>query len=132
MRTIIAGSRSYSKQDKGETLDDFIKRLQLEKRRVFETLDEINGYSTTAITTVICGLAKGPDVWGKQWAESRGIPVEDYPADWSTYGKAAGMIRNREMAMVSDQLVVFWDGTSRGTRNMVEQAAGFNLKIHVR
>ena len=36
------------------------------------------------------------------------------------HDKAAGPIRNRQMAEYADYLIAFWDGESRGTRNMIE------------
>ena len=72
------------------------------------------------ITEVVCGLAKGADIFGRKWAVlEKKVPVKDFPADWATYGKAAGPIRNGEMAEYGDALIAFlWDG-SRGTGNMI-------------
>ena len=41
------------------------------------------------------------------------------------------MVRNREMLEAADAVVVFWDGVSKGTANMVEitQKAGLPLRI---
>lgn len=70
---------------------------------------------------VVCGCAKGADTLGERYAKERGYAVERYPADWEKHGKAAGPKRNAEMASVSDACVVFWDGVSRGSANMIEQ-----------
>lgn len=43
---------------------------------------------------IIHGDARGADRLCRDWAVSRGIPHEAYPADWGVYGKAAGAIRN--------------------------------------
>jgi hypothetical protein len=71
------------------------------------------------ITEVVCGECRGPDLMGKAWANQRGIPVKSFPADWSQHGRAAGPKRNAAMADYADAAVVFWDGTSRGTANMI-------------
>ncbi len=60
-------------------------------------LDQAIAQSGYEITAVLCGGARGPDSWGKDWAEKRGIPVVDYPADWDKYGRSAGMVRNAKM-----------------------------------
>jgi hypothetical protein len=39
-------------------------------------------------------------------------------ADWGTHGKAAGPIRNKEMAELGDSLLLIWDGKSKGSLNM--------------
>ena len=74
-----------------------------------------------AISEVVCGMAKGADLLGKRWAESKRIPVKEFPADWNRYGRSAGPIRNAQMRDYADALIVFiWDG-SRGSANMLKQ-----------
>jgi hypothetical protein len=43
----------------------------------------------------------------------------------------AGPIRNGEMAKYADALIVFWDGKSRGTKNMIDLAERYGLKVRV-
>lgn len=78
------------------------------------------------------GGANGADRLGERWAFNMGVWLEVYPADWNTYGKAAGAIRNKEMAAKADILIAFWDGKSPGTRNMIEHAIyTYNLETHI-
>ena len=73
------------------------------------------------VNSVICGMARGADTLGRLWAEQQEIPVQHFPADWNRYGRAAGPIRNRQMAEVADALIVFiWDN-SKGSENMLKQ-----------
>ena len=69
---------------------------------------------------IVCGMAEGVDMLGYRWAEKNGVWVERFPANWKKFGKRAGILRNREMAEYADALLAFWDGWSRGTRNMIE------------
>lgn len=46
---------------------------------------------------VIVGRARGADTLSKAAALFNGIAVEGYGADWDTYGRAAGPIRNQQM-----------------------------------
>ena len=59
------------------------------------------------------------------------IEVIEYPADWDKYGKSAGYIRNREMADVCDCAVIFWNGLSRGTANMIKLMRNRNKPVYV-
>jgi hypothetical protein len=72
------------------------------------------------IAEVVSGGAKGADQFGEQWAESRGIPVRRFPADWKAHGRAAGPIRNRKMAEYADAVALFPGG--RGTESMRKEA----------
>ena len=76
-------------------------------------------------------MAKGADTIGEQYAHERGYTVERFPADWQQYGKAAGPIRNRQMVDNADALIVFWDGQSAGTRNMIMMAKKKGLAVRI-
>lgn len=108
MRVIIAGTR------KGINEEGVIKVIE---------------NSPFKITEVVCGEASGVDTYGKNWALRNNIPVKSFPADWDKHNKAAGPIRNGEMAKYADVLVAVWDGKSRGTKNMIDQAIKHGLHI---
>lgn len=73
------------------------------------------------VTEVVSGGASGVDYIGEALAEKSGLPVKKFPADWKKHGRAAGPIRNRQMAEYADALLAVWDGKSRGTQNMIEE-----------
>ena len=49
----------------------------------------------------------------------------------SGHGRAAGPIRNKEMANNADALIAFWDGQSRGTRSMINLARKMGLQVAI-
>lgn len=63
----------------------------------------------------------GADLAGEEYAEFYDIPVKAFPADWKKHGRAAGPIRNREMAEYADALLLLWDGKSRGSASMKKE-----------
>jgi hypothetical protein len=68
---------------------------------------------------VVSGGAKGVDLIGEFYADRLGVKVSRFDADWDKYKKAAGHIRNGEMAKYADALLALWDGASPGTTSMV-------------
>lgn len=110
MKTIIAGSRDITD---------------------ITLLAEAIAQSGFAITEVVCGMAKGADRIGIDWATEQGIPVKAFPADWTRYGRGAGPVRNREMAEYADALIALWDGKSRGTKHMINLAKQQGLPTYV-
>jgi len=114
MKLIIAGGRDFDCFDTVET-----------EVSILYPLDD------TGWIEIVSGAAKGADTLGLKLAEMYGMPTKQFPADWDSYGKAAGPLRNREMAGYADALVAFWDGKSRGTKNMITEALNHGLEVHV-
>ena len=101
MKTIIAGGRNYKLTPLDYTFLSITR-------------------SVLPITEVVSGCARGVDTAGEQWAFENGLSVMRMPAALGEYGKAAGPIRNSEMAQYADALVVFPGG--RGTADMITKA----------
>lgn len=84
------------------------------------------------ITQVVSGMARGVDSLAVRWASANNIPVMPFPANWDEYKKAAGPIRNKQMADYADELLAVWDGESRGTKNMIDQMNSLGKPISIR
>lgn len=97
----------------------------------YELLEEVMRSSDIVPTEIISGGASGVDKLGEQWAEENNLPIHQFYADWSIHGKSAGPIRNRQMAENADALIALWDGQSRSTQDMIEQAVSKKLYIEV-
>lgn len=80
---------------------------------------------------IVSGRCYGVDLLGERYASERKFKIKAFPADWSVYGQGAGIIRNEQMAKYADALIAIWDGSSRGTANMIANAAAENLLIRV-
>ena len=61
----------------------------------------------------------------------RKCPYVPNTPDWAKFGKAAGPIRNKTMAENGDALIAVWDGTSRGTKSMIDLAQKLGLKVFI-
>ncbi len=81
--------------------------------------------------TVCSGGANGADKLGERFARDFKLQLRIFEADWGGLGKSAGPVRNREMAEWADTLVAYWDGKSRGTKNMISEALKNGLEVHV-
>lgn len=112
MRTIIAGSR---------TITDY------------KFVSTIIRDSNFKISVIISGGAKGVDSLGVRYAKENGIPYELFIPDWKKYGKRAGIIRNCEMGDTASGLIAIWDGSSRGTKHMIDYAMNSKriLWVHI-
>lgn len=105
MKTIIAGGRDYLL-----TPEDWCYLYNLE------------------ITEVVSGGATGADAGGEEYAVKHNIPIKRFPADWEKHGRAAGPIRNAQMADYADAVVLFPGG--KGTNSMFKIATAAGLIIY--
>ena len=108
-KLIIAGTRGY--KIKEEELGSFIG----------EKLPSL----------VLSGCSGKVDLAGEEWAIKNEVNIGYFPAMWTKFGLAAGPMRNREMASRATHLLAFWNGKSKGTANMIWEAAKKNLIIKI-
>ena len=117
-KVIIAGSRTAS----GAYIYSLLERK----------LDSILKHkAVTHDIVIVSGTARGADLLGEKYAQSRSFQVERYPADWNRFGKRAGYIRNETMAQNADALVALWDGESQGTKHMIDIAGQHFLPTRI-
>ena len=76
---------------------------------------------------IVEGCARGVDTIAQHWAYANKCEVEEHPADWDVYGKAAGFIRNEAMVKCSDYCLILWDGSSKGTKHDIDLCEKYNL-----
>jgi len=114
-KLIVAGGRNFS--------DRVVMHMAI--YRIINT--SLAGKDVTFVT----GMARGADMLGRAIALDNGFPVVEMPADWDKHGRSAGYVRNAEMADVADGLLAFWDGSSRGTKGMIDVARKKGLEVWV-
>lgn len=155
LRIIIAGSRFFEDYNLFEsTMFKVLFHLNKEYPQYNilvinkeERLFKINPCSLE----IISGMAKGADTLAVKFANKYNLALKEFPADWNnldvlpcrvitnsygSYNALAGHKRNRDMAVYASSddafgvLVLFWDGKSKGSKNMKSQAVAFGLEIY--
>lgn len=112
MKVIISGGRNFN-----------------DYKHLCQVCDTILSKQTEV--EIVSGTANGADKLGEKYANDNGYSIKRFPADWDKHGKSAGYKRNAQMAEYADALIAFWDGKSRGTKNMIDLAKRAGLKIKV-
>lgn len=112
MRVLVCGSRTFN-----------------DRWHLYNILHDI-WESRPDLATIVEGGAKGADTLAKEWAATNDVPFEEYRADWTKYGRAAGPIRNKQMLETGIDLVVaFPRGEARGTRHMMKIAREAGVEV---
>ena len=106
MKVLVCGGRDYQDFDK---MSEVLRNLDPD--------------------VVVCGAARGADRLAKLWAEFDGTECREYPAEWKTHGRVAGVIRNQQMLDNEKiDLVVAFPG-GRGTADMVRRAEAAGVPV---
>jgi len=109
---LIAGSRT-------------ITNLSSDNKKII--IDRITEASEYGHVSIVSGMAKGPDRWGIDVAKELGLYLIECPAEWDVFGKSAGMVRNRLMSLITSEALIFYDGVSSGTKNMISLLGSENI-----
>jgi len=84
---------------------------------------------------VIHGDARGVDRYAADHQFRRGGTAEAFPADWATFGKRAGPLRNQRMLDEGrpDLVLAFHTdpGLGLGTRDMVRRARAAGVPVEI-
>ena len=112
-RVIVCGSREWSNR---ALISHSLAALREQGKKV----------------TIVHGDARGADTLAASVAANLGYAVEAYPANWARFGRGAGPIRNEEMAsMGADLCLAFWDGHSKGTKDMISRAREHEIPVQL-
>lgn len=114
-RLVVAGSRSFS-----------------DYARLSADLDRLLSARLPAVEIVCGGCPSGADALAVRYAKERGLALRVFPAAWRSFGRAAGVFRNDQMAQYGHALVAYWDGRSAGTASMVRCASARGLRVVLR
>ena len=97
MKILIAGSRSISEFD-------------------------LAPYIPAETDTIISGGAAGIDTLAERYADEHFLNKVIVRPQYERYGRAAPLKRNEQMVDMADEVLVIWDGASKGTAFTVRYA----------
>lgn len=72
--------------------------------------------------TIICGGAKGIDQIAEAYADRMHLAKIIVRPQYERFGRAAPLKRNEEMVRMADEVLIIWDGVSRGTEYTAKKA----------
>ena len=85
------------------------------------SVSDIGRYISNA-EEIVSGGAKGVDSCVAEYARENGLRLTEFLPQYDRYGRAAPIVRNREIVDYSDKIIAFWDGSSKGTLSVIKYA----------
>ena len=71
---------------------------------------------------IVSGGAVGIDSCAAEYARKNGIKLTVFLPQYERYGRAAPIVRNKEIVDYADKIIAFWNGSSKGTLSVIRYA----------
>lgn len=79
------------------------------------TVRHLERFLPRGITEIVSGGAVGIDRCARAYAQEHDIPIKEFLPDYRLFGRGAPLKRNLEIIAYADEVLIFWNGHSRGT-----------------
>ena len=71
-------------------------------------------------TEIVSGGAEGIDTLARRYATEYELIFKEFLPEYNKYGKSAPLMRNMQIIEYANIALVFWDGESRGTAQVIK------------
>lgn len=98
------------------------------------TIKDLGQFLPTDTTEIISGGAKGVDACAREYAKSHNIKLTEFKPEYKKYGRnAAPLKRNITIIENADLVLAFWDGSSHGTKFVIDSCKrmGVDVKVYL-
>ena len=94
-------------------------------------INDLQNYLPENVTEIVSGGAKGIDTCAKEYALAHGLKLTEFLPEYDKYGRSAPLKRNLQIIGYADEVIAFWDGSSAGTKYVIDNCKKANKKITV-
>ena len=85
-------------------------------------VENLGEYILADCDEIVSGGACGIDRCAAEFAVEKRIKLTEFLPRYEKYGRAAPIVRNRQIVDYADEVIAFWDGKSRGTLSVIKYA----------
>ena len=83
-------------------------------------VENLKDYLPKDTTEIVTGGARGVDTSAREYALKHGLKLTEYLPEYGKYGRGAPLKRNIAIIECADLVLAFWDGTSKGTKYVID------------
>ncbi len=95
------------------------------------TVNNLSDYLPPDTTEIISGGAKGVDSCARDYAVANNIKLTEFLPEYKKYGKRAPLLRNITIIENADIVFAFWDGSSRGTKFVIDKCIEYGKDVRI-
>ena len=96
-------------------------------------VDDLGKYLPDDVTEIVSGGARGVDISAREYALANDIKLTEFLPEYDKYGRGAPLRRNITIIEYADLVLAFWDGSSHGTKYVIDNCKkrGVPVKVYV-
>lgn len=94
-------------------------------------VNSLEKYLPNNISEIVSGGAKGIDSCAANFAKVNHIKLTEFLPEYEKYGRSAPLKRNLKIIDYADTVLAFWDGSSRGTKFVIDNCKKQNKKVKI-
>ena len=96
-------------------------------------VENLGDYLPKETTEIVSGGARGIDTDAREYANKSGLKLTEFLPEYNLYGRAAPIKRNVLIVDYADMVLAFWDGSSRGTKFVIDECEkkGKPIKVYI-
>ena len=94
-------------------------------------IEDFSRYLPPNTMEIVSGGARGIDSCVRDYALANGIKLKEFLPDYTKYGRSAPLKRNLQIIEYSDMVLAFHDGTSRGTKYVIDNCRRLGVPIEI-
>lgn len=94
-------------------------------------IDNLEWYLPEGITEIVSGGARGIDASARAYALSHGLKLTEFLPEYDRYGRSAPLKRNITIIEYADLVLAFWDGSSHGTKYVIDNCKKRGVPVRV-
>lgn len=91
----------------------------------------LDDYISENVDEIVSGGAVGVDSCASEYARAHGIKLTEFLPQYEKYGRAAPIVRNKQIVEYADKIIIFWNGNSKGTLSVIKYAEKINKPFEV-
>lgn len=95
------------------------------------SINNLGDFIPEECTEIVSGGARGIDSSAAAFARERGLILTEFLPDYDTHGRAAPLVRNRQIVEYADEIYAFWDEESRGTKYTIVYAKKLGKPVRI-
>ena len=95
------------------------------------SVPNLGDYLPEETTEIVSGGARGVDTSARDFSNANGIKLTEFLPEYEKYGRRAPLVRNITIIENADLVMAFWDGSSHGTKFVIEECRKRGVPVRI-